>query len=275
MIWWTCDDLMNMWWFDEHVMIWWTCDDLMNMWWFDEQAMKTKLDTLASAEKQTHILSGIYVLNQNNMGTLHLPVTVHVHIWAQGVDSQNGPIRCNTLSNRGSKTISLCACACLHLCIAHVSVCMDTFQLIYFNKHSSIMIWFIWLLLCCTLHTHTDRKEGNVLFNNTLNTFYLWLYDIRHMVKNHSYMERGNPVPHMGYSSWLAARVILYASSHRQDNTYHKLCYTSCGPLAGMRNSPMGSPWRIDTTTHRTMNKRSYHGATSRSHTQTEEKRQK
>ena len=24
------------------------------------------------------------------------------------------------------------------------------------------------------------RKEGNVLFNNTLNTFYLWLYGVRH-----------------------------------------------------------------------------------------------
>ena len=30
------------------------------------------------------------------------------------------------------------------------------------------------------------RKEGNVLFNDTLNTFYLRLYGIRHMVKDHS-----------------------------------------------------------------------------------------
>ena len=70
---------------------------------------------------------------------------------------------------------------------------------------------------------------------------------------------------HIGYSSRLAARVLLYASSHRQDNTYHGLCYTSCGALAGTRNSPMGPPWRIDPTTHRTMSERSYHGATSRS----------
>ena len=39
----------------------------------------------------------------------------------------------------------------------------------------------------------------------------------------------------------LTARVLLYASSHRQDNTYHGLCYTSCGALAGTRNSSMGS----------------------------------
>ena len=49
----------------------------------------------------------------------------------------------------------------------------------------------------------------------------------------------------MGYSFRLAARDLLYASSHRQDNTYHGLCYTSRGALAGTRNS-------------------SYHGPTSR-----------
>ena len=40
----------------------------------------------------------------------------------------------------------------------------------------------------------------------------------------------------MDYSFWLAARVLLYAQSHRQDSTYHGLCYTSRGTLAGMRN---------------------------------------
>ena len=32
---------------------------------------------------------------------------------------------------------------------------------------------------------------------------------------------------HIGYSYRLTARVLLYAPSHRQDNTYHSLCYTS------------------------------------------------
>ena len=54
---------------------------------------------------------------------------------------------------------------------------------------------------------------------------------------------------HIGYSYRLTARVLLYAPSHRQDNTYHSLCYTSRGALAGTRNSSMGStPWRIDPT---------------------------
>ena len=40
----------------------------------------------------------------------------------------------------------------------------------------------------------------------------------------------------MGYSFRLTARVLLYAPSHRQDSTYHGLCYTSRGALAGTRN---------------------------------------
>ena len=50
----------------------------------------------------------------------------------------------------------------------------------------------------------------------------------------------------MGYSFRLAVRVLLYASSHRQDNTYHGLCYTSRGALAGMGNSSMGTANRCN-----------------------------
>ena len=47
---------------------------------------------------------------------------------------------------------------------------------------------------------------------------------------------------HIGYSYRLTARVLLYAPSHRQNNTYHGLCYTSRGALGGTRNSSMGPP---------------------------------
>ena len=47
---------------------------------------------------------------------------------------------------------------------------------------------------------------------------------------------------HMGYCFRLTARVLLYASFHSQDNTYHGLCYTSRGALAGTRNSSMSPP---------------------------------
>ena len=38
-------------------------------------------------------------------------------------------------------------------------------------------------------------RERNVLFNDALNTFYLWLYGVRHMVKDHSDSEKRNPLP--------------------------------------------------------------------------------
>ena len=42
------------------------------------------------------------------------------------------------------------------------------------------------------------REEGNVFFNDALNTFYLRLYGVRHMVKDYSDSERGNPLPSHG-----------------------------------------------------------------------------
>ena len=47
---------------------------------------------------------------------------------------------------------------------------------------------------------------------------------------------------HIGYSLRLIARVILYVPSHRQDSTYHGLCYPSRRALDGTRYSSMGSP---------------------------------
>ena len=41
-------------------------------------------------------------------------------------------------------------------------------------------------------------KEGNVLFNDALNTFHLLLYGVRHMVKDQSDSEKGNPLPPHG-----------------------------------------------------------------------------
>ena len=55
-------------------------------------------------------------------------------------------------------------------------------------------------------------------------------------------VRKETPCCHIGYSFWLTARVLLYAPSHRQDSTYHSLCYTSRGALAGMRYSSMGPP---------------------------------
>ena len=45
------------------------------------------------------------------------------------------------------------------------------------------------------INLHFSERERNVLFNDTLNTFYLQLYGVRHMVKDHSDSEKGNPLP--------------------------------------------------------------------------------
>ena len=59
------------------------------------------------------------------------------------------------------------------------------------DDHSNI--WgYSWYREHFNLHIFHGRKEGNVLFNDALNTFYLRLYSIGHMVKDHSESKRRN-----------------------------------------------------------------------------------
>ena len=89
----------------------------------------------------------------------------------------------------------------------------------------------------CVDQSHTGLSlktvchNGNDLFNDALDTFYLRLYGVKRMMKDHSAREETR-CRHIGYCFRLAARVLLYASSYRQDNTYHGLCYTNRGTLA-------------------------------------------
>ena len=53
------------------------------------------------------------------------------------------------------------------------------------------------------------------------------------MVMDHSDSER-KPAAATWATLRLAGRVLLYAPSHRQDSTYHGICYTSRGALAGL-----------------------------------------
>ena len=62
-------------------------------------------------------------------------------------------------------------------------------------------------------------------YNDALNTYYLRLYGVRHMVKDHG-SERGNPLPTHG---------LLFPISSK-DNTYYGLSCTSRGALSGTRN---------------------------------------
>ena len=77
------------------------------------------------------------------------------------------------------------------------------------------------------------RKEGNVLFNDALNTFYFWLFGVVHIVKDHSDSESGNPLLPHGLPFPTSSKGSLYAPYHRQDSTYHSVWYSSRGALAG------------------------------------------
>ena len=70
----------------------------------------------------------------------------------------------------------------------------------------------------------TPNRERNVLFNDALNTFYLRLYGVRHMVKDHSDSEKENL---LAVTYRLTARVLLYAPSHRQYNIPQPLLHQS------------------------------------------------
>ena len=71
-----------------------------------------------------------------------------------------------------------------------------------------------------TLLVKERKKE--VFYLTTHPTHFIFrLYGVRHMVKYHSDSERK------------PTALSEYAPSHRQDSTYHGLCYTSRGALAG------------------------------------------
>ena len=78
-------------------------------------------------------------------------------------------------------------------------------------------------------------QEGNVLLNDALDIFYLRLYGVRQMIKDHSDSERGNPLTSRhGILFVISSKGSLIYTIPHQDNTYQGFCYTSCGALAGM-----------------------------------------
>ena len=58
--------------------------------------------------------------------------------------------------------------------------------------------WIFFFLLTDGQNIFLFVQEGRdemFLFNDTLNTFYLWLFCVRHMIKDHSDSEKGNLLP--------------------------------------------------------------------------------
>ena len=65
----------------------------------------------------------------------------------------------------------------------------------------------------CVAASGQCERERNVLFNDALNTFYLRLYGVSHMVKDHSDSEKGNPLP--------PHRLLLSINSKGSFNMHH------------------------------------------------------
>ena len=72
----------------------------------------------------------------------------------------------------------------------------------------------------------TTRKEGNVLFNDALNSFYLRLYGVRHMVKDHSDSERGNPLPPHRLLFLISKQGFFYMH-HPKDRITHTMAFVT------------------------------------------------
>ena len=81
-----------------------------------------------------------------------------------------------------------------------------------------------------------NRKEMVFLFNNAHFIYCYMASDI--WLRTILIVKKETRCCHIGYSFRLTARVLLYAPSHRQDSTYHGLCYISRGALAGMSIIP-------------------------------------
>ena len=83
-----------------------------------------------------------------------------------------------------------------------------------------------------------QKREREMFYLTTHSTHFIYGYVASDIwLRTILIVRKETRCRHIGYSYRLTARVPLYAPSHRQDNTYHGLCYTSRGALAGTRTS--------------------------------------
>ena len=115
---------------------------------------------------------------------------------------------------------------------------MDRFTWrVWFTSSLYRLFIFIKAPTSFTLH----KREREIFYLTTHSTHLIYGYMASDIwLRTILIVRKETRCRHIGYSYRLAARVLLYAPSHRQDITYHGLCYTSRGALAGTRNSSMG-----------------------------------
>ena len=119
------------------------------------------------------------------------------------------------------------------------------YQISYSSLRMSVTICSIVQILFVYWERHfkTILREREMFYLTTHSTHFIYGYMASDIwLRTILIVRKETCCRHIGYSYQLAARVLLYAPSHRQDSTYHDLCYTSRGALAGTRNSSMGPP---------------------------------
>ena len=122
----------------------------------------------------------------------------------------------------------------------HHALTRNDWEMKCWGKHNALTC-NDWEMKCWGKHNALTRndwemREREMFYLTTHSTHFIYSYMASDIwLRTILIMRKETRCRHIGYSYRLTARVLLYAPSHRQDNTYHSLCYTSCGALAGTR----------------------------------------
>ena len=141
--------------------------------------------------------------------------------------------------------MAVCSRACM-CARAHTHPHTHTHTHIYQTEYSEIGYVLLGTIVfkgCSVRYNGIFGGEREMFYLTTHSTHFIYGYMASDIwLRTILIVRKETRCRHMGYSFRLTARVLLYAPSHRQDNTYHGLCFTSRGALAGTRNSSMGPP---------------------------------
>ena len=140
--------------------------------------------------------------------------------------------------------IAVVVCGLFTLCSTYMNhlMCEIRYAVWMFSFYYLFNLYIRLKFYNCIYHMKRER-EREMFYLTTHSTHFIYGYMASDIwLRTILIVRKETRCRHIGYSYRLTARVLLYAPSHRQDNTYHGLCYTSRGALAGTRNSSMGPP---------------------------------
>ena len=155
----------------------------------------------------------------------------------------------------------MCVCVCVCVCVTLMTILLVDFTMMidvqgYKEQYIATQgplkntiddfWWMLWQYKCKVIvmlanliemvrryclktifNIYTVRtKEGNVMFNEGLTTFYLRFYGVRHMVEDHSDSERGNRLPPHGLLFPISSMGFYYMR-HPTDRKTHATVFVT------------------------------------------------